>query len=87
MSTGGGGIINYGSATLINTVVSDNQAGLGAAAAFQRGHARYHRLDAVGQSGGYNGGAIFNYLGTVTLTNSTVSGNFAGISAAAFTTS
>lgn len=81
-TTFGGGIDNAGTLTLANTSVSHNTAGDGGGIFNDVGA----KLALGGRSGtsvntntatGFGGGGIYNYKGTVTSTNATVSGNTA----------
>jgi CSLREA domain-containing protein len=75
----GGGIRNFGTLTLTNTVLSSNGASGEGGGIHNTGGV----LTIVGStiSGSYagNGGGIMNAEGAVSITNSTVSGNFAGV--------
>jgi hypothetical protein len=66
----GGGIFNNGTLTLVSSTVNDNRAGNGGI-----GH------PSGGQGG--SGGGIYISAGSATLTNSTISHNFAGVTTAA----
>jgi hypothetical protein len=78
MSSGaGGGITNYGSLTLTSSVVSSNHT-------LDRGGGIYNSSSLVlknssvsGNQAGIDGGGIFNIQGTVSMNNSTISGNAA----------
>jgi cysteine-rich repeat protein len=86
----GGGIANYGTATLANCTLSGNSANEGGGGIYNLGNATLTNCTLSGNSAGYyGGGAIFNAVtgpdggppsnsGTATLTNCTLSGNSAG---------
>jgi hypothetical protein len=82
----GGGIVNGGTLTLNNTIVSGNSAPIGGGIFNVNGTVTVSRSTLSGNSALYNGlgpsgfgGGIFNYaeggFATVTVTNSTLSGN------------
>jgi hypothetical protein len=76
-SAAGGGILNNGTATLINAILSGNQSH-GGGAIFNAGTLDITNSTLSDNQASYQGGAIFNsYLSEVTLTNTTVSGNVA----------
>ncbi len=82
----GGGLANYGAATLTNCTVSGNFAfyeggGLGN----NGGTATLTNCTVSGNSVSYNGGGLGNISGTATLTNCTVSGNSADVGGGLFT--
>ena len=72
----GGGLANYGTATLTNVTVSRNSAG-DAAGLSNRGTAILTDCTVTGNSAAVFGGGLTNFGGTLTLTNDTVSGNTA----------
>ena len=76
---GGGIFINAGPATVTNSTFSGNTATQAAAAASQRGHADGHQQHLLRQQRRGDGGGISNRAdgGTLTVTNSTFSGNSA----------
>jgi hypothetical protein len=73
----GGGLLNEGTLTLINSTVSGNAATYGGGGL----HNYFSTLTLINSTVSGNtarvGGGLFNYLGTLRLTNSTVSGNAA----------
>jgi hypothetical protein len=78
-SGSGGGILNFGTLTLTNSIVSGNMAtnGSGGGGIFVNGTLTLTNSIVSGNMATNDGGGIFNIQGTTTLTNSTVSGNAA----------
>jgi hypothetical protein len=75
---GGGGLLNQGTLTLIDSTVSGNSADVGGGGLANKGTLTLTNSTISGNSGTHSsGGGLINY-GTLTLTNSTVSGNSAG---------
>ncbi len=74
----GGGMLNSGTATLNSyTRVANNTAGNDGGGLFNSGSANLDGVSISGNSGaGLGGGGMANFLGTATLTNCTISGNF-----------
>ncbi len=73
----GGGILNIGTLTLTNSIVSGNTAALaGGGGIYNQGSTMTTNSTVSGNTAGYGGG-IANNDGTMTLTNSTVSDNTA----------
>src|SRR5262249_47026288 len=68
----GGGLLNYGTATLTNCTVSGNSAG-GGGGLLNYGTATLTNCTVSGNSAGFGGGGVYN-AGTATLINCTVSG-------------
>jgi len=70
---GGGGIANFGTLTVINSTFEGNSAFIGG------GIANFGTLTVTNSkfeaNGAYDGGGIYNYLATLTVTNSTFSHN------------
>jgi hypothetical protein len=77
--SGGGGIYNFGSLTLTGCVVTANGGGGAGGGIFNDSHSAVLTVSGSTISGNYAGwgGGIFNYNGTVTLLNTTISGNTA----------
>jgi hypothetical protein len=77
-NSAGGGVFNYhGPATLSNSTISDNSASFGGGVHNFLGTATLTLTDSTisGNSATYGGGGVYNILGTVTLSNSTISDN------------
>ena len=73
----GGGLFNLGTATLTNCTVTGNSANDGGGL-FNAGTATLTNFTVTGNSTGDDGGGLFNYgRSPLTLTNCTVSGNYA----------
>jgi hypothetical protein len=70
---GGGGIVNSGTLTLTNSIVSGNTAGLGGGIFNLHGMATVVNSTVSGNTA--DGGCGIHNFGTLTVTNSTVSGN------------
>jgi CSLREA domain-containing protein len=75
----GGGIRNFGTLTLTNTVVSGNGASGEGGGIHNSGGALTIVGSTISSNFGANGGGIMNAEGAVSITNSTVSGNFGGV--------
>ena len=77
----GGGILNFGTLTLRDDAISNNQSpGLEGGGIWNRG-ALTIVASTISGNGSGNGGGILNSLGTVTITNSTIFGNAAAVGA------
>jgi CSLREA domain-containing protein len=76
---GGGGIVNYGTLTLINCVVAGNSAALRGGGISNLAGTLTLTNSRVADNSAQIGGGISLRLGTLTLTNSTVAGNSAFI--------
>ena len=84
-ATNGGGVYNYGMATLTNCTISDNSATYGGGGGvWDKGTAATLAIEGCTISGNYavGGGGLYND-GAMTLTDSTISGNSARPAAAA----
>ena len=75
-ATGGGGILNNGSISLISSTLTGNAASYQGGGALSYGSMTLIESDVV-SNGAYNGGGIYA-TGSVTLINSTISTNVAG---------
>lgn len=74
--TGAGLFVNGGTATLTDSTVSGNTAGIyGGGLSVVGGVLNLTRSTVSGNTSGYRGGGVFNQQGSITVTNSTVSGN------------
>jgi predicted outer membrane repeat protein len=76
----GGAILNSGTLTVTNCVISDNSASIGGGGLYNGGTLKVNNSVLSGNSAGHYGGGIYNYggsHGTVTVINSTLSGNHA----------
>ena len=71
----GGGILNFGTLTLANSVVSHNSAFTCGGGICNRGTATVINSRVTDNYSDHSGGGIANYQGTLTVQNSTVSGN------------
>ncbi len=79
-SSDGGGIVNFGALTIMNSTLSDNSTDF-----FGGGVSNYGELAVINSTlssntAWENGGGIYNHYGTLTITNSTFSGNSASYS-------
>jgi CSLREA domain-containing protein len=78
----GGGILNFGTLTLINVAISGNESsGLEGGGIWNRGALTIVGSTISGNASG-NGGGILNSVGTLTITNSTFFANVAAVGAA-----
>ena len=76
---GGGAVLNFGTLTLTDSVVSGNTAEIGAGGIENKGILNVVRTTISDNAGSSYGGGIDNWWATATLTDSTVSGNTARI--------
>jgi CSLREA domain-containing protein len=75
----GGGVRNFGTLTLTNTVVTHNGTSGEGGGIHNTGGVLTIVGSTVSENSSGNGGGIMNENGAVSITNSTVSGNFAGV--------
>ena len=73
----GGGIYNFGTATITNSTLSGNSAAFRGGGIHNSGTATITNSTLSGNYSALDGGGIFNEGGTATITNSTLSGNSA----------
>jgi hypothetical protein len=73
----GGGLLNQGTLTLINSTISSNSADAGGLANSYQGTAMLINSTVRGNSATVRGGGVYNAFGMLTLINSTISGNSA----------
>ena len=81
-ATSGGGIENSGTLTLTNSTVSGNSAGPGAGGGIENSGTLILNNSTVSENSASGGGGISSGRGTLTLINSTVSGNRGGLGSA-----
>ncbi|MCA9259994.1 MAG: hypothetical protein KDA61_12370, partial [Planctomycetales bacterium] len=74
-ATIGGGVVNYGAATITGSTLSDNKARDYGGGIYSRGAATIASSTISGNSAGYGGGIV--NTGAITITDSTISGNHA----------
>jgi hypothetical protein len=74
-SNNGGGVYNRGTLSMVDCTVSGNSAGQFGGGVHNRARLNLTNSTVSGNSAGYHGGGLYALVGTVTVTESTVSGN------------